>query len=91
MAMNRKRIEFWLVAPKAHQVVLSGTFNQWSESADPMKRDENGVWKKAKMLSNGEHEYKLIIDGEWMIDPVCSDTALNEYGTLNSVFRLQTL
>lgn len=90
MATKRKRIEFRIVAPHAHQVVLSGTFNQWSESADLMKRDENGVWKKAKMLSNGEHEYKLIIDGEWMIDPDCSDTALNDCGTLNSVIRLLT-
>ncbi len=88
MATKGKRIEFRIVAPEAHQVLLAGTFNHWSESADPMKKDQTGVWKKVKLLSNGNYEYKFIIDGEWMIDPSCCDTALNEHGTLNSVIRL---
>lgn len=88
MATKSKRIEFRVVAPEAHQVQLSGTFNHWSENADLMKKDETGVWKKRKMLSNGKHEYKFIIDGEWIIDPGCSETVLNQYGTLNSVFWL---
>ena len=88
MVMKSKRIKFSIVAPDANQVLLSGTFNQWSESADPMKKDETGVWEKAKILHFGEYEYKFIIDGEWIIDPDCSETTLNDCGTLNSVIRL---
>jgi 1,4-alpha-glucan branching enzyme len=88
MAHKNKRIGFQILAPEAKKVLLSGTFNEWSEICDPMKKDKSGVWKKTKMLSQGTYEYKFIIDGEWIPDPGCCDMALNQYGTLNSVIVL---
>ena len=35
MSPKRKRIDFKILSPEARQVLLSGTFNQWSESSDP--------------------------------------------------------
>jgi 1,4-alpha-glucan branching enzyme len=88
MASKKNRVEFKLFAPRAKQVLLSGTFNQWSENADPMTRDESGFWRKRKMLAKDIYEYKFIIDGEWTIDPMCCNTILNRHGTLNSVIEL---
>jgi 1,4-alpha-glucan branching enzyme len=88
MAPKRKRIEFKILAPEAKQVLLSGTFNQWSESSDPMKRDKTGTWKKVKMLLQGIYEYKFIVDGEWTLDPGCSDTVPNQHGTVNNVIEV---
>ena len=88
MAPKRKRFEFKILAPEAKQVLLSGTFNQWSESSDPMKRDKTGTWKKVKMLLQGRYEYKFIVDGEWMLDPGCGDTAPNQHGTFNNVIEV---
>lgn len=88
MAPKRKRFEFRILAPEANQVLLSGTFNQWSESTDPMKRDSTGTWKKVKMLLHGQYEYKFIVDGEWMLDPGCSDTVPNRHGTFNNVIEV---
>ena len=48
MAPKRKRIQFSILAPEAEQVLLSGTFNRWSDSSDPMKMDDAGVWKRSK-------------------------------------------
>ena len=48
MASKKRRIEFKIFAPDARQVLLSGTFNQWSEDTDPMKKDNTGTWKKIK-------------------------------------------
>jgi 1,4-alpha-glucan branching enzyme len=88
MTAKRKRIEFKVSAPKAKKVQLAGTFNNWSESADPMKKEKSGTWKKVKMLPQGLYEYKYIIDGEWMLDPECSNTVPNEHGTYNSLFEV---
>ena len=88
MAPKRKRIEFKILAPEVKQVLLSGTFNQWSENSDPMKRDNTGTWKKVKMLLHGKYEYKFIVDNEWTLDPGCSDTVPNQQGTFNNVIEV---
>lgn len=89
-AMNQraKRIEFKVFAPQAEKVYLCGSFNNWSESSDPMKKDSTGTWKKIKMLSEGTHEYKYLVDGDWTLDPECHDTTPNEFGTENNVVYL---
>ena len=53
-----------------------------------MKRDKTGTWKKVKMLLQGIYEYKFIVDGEWMLDPGCGDTAPNQHGTFNNVIEV---
>ena len=88
MAEKNKRVEFRILAPGAEKVLLSGTFNKWSETSDPMKMDDAGVWKKVKVLPVDTHEYKFIVDGEWTLDPLCGNTTPNEHGTLNSVIHL---
>jgi 1,4-alpha-glucan branching enzyme len=88
MAAKKRRVEFKLLAPEAQQVLLTGSFNQWSESSDPMKRDKTGTWKKIKMLPQGKHQYKFIVDGAWTLDPNCCDTVPNQYGTENNVIRI---
>lgn len=88
MVPEKKRVEFEILLPRAKHVMLSGTFNKWSDMADPMQSYGAGVWKTEKILPGGKHEYKFIVDGDWMIDPGCRDVAINRYGTLNSVIKL---
>ena len=85
MKPKKKRIEFKIMVPEAKLVMLSGTFNKWSESSDSMKRDNTGTWKKVKILSHGIYEYKFIVDGEWTLDPECDNVILNQHGTYNNV------
>jgi 5'-AMP-activated protein kinase regulatory beta subunit len=88
MTSKRKRVAFTVSAPKAKKVLLAGTFNLWSDSADPMKREKSGPWKKIKMLPPGTYEYKFIVDGEWTLDPDCPNTVFNQHGTLNNVIAI---
>ena len=88
MKEKSKRVEFRIVALQAGNVHLCGSFNHWSESSDPMKKDSAGTWKKIKMLTEGAYEYKFLVDGEWTLDPECPDTTSNELGTENNVIRL---
>lgn len=88
MPQKRKRVEFTMSAPDAKQVMLAGTFNQWSENSDPMKQDRTGTWKKVKFLFHGKYEYKFIADGEWIVDPDAKSTVPNQFGTQNNVMNV---
>ncbi|MBE2237063.1 MAG: alpha amylase C-terminal domain-containing protein [Caldilineaceae bacterium] len=63
--IHKKGVHFRVWAPNAEAVYVTGAFNKWSETADPLKRDENGYWagKVAKAKANDEYKY-VIINGE---------------------------
>lgn len=65
MKEGTKRIDFRIVAPQAENVHLCGSFNNWLENADPVKKDGAGTWKETKMLSEGTHEvnFSLMMNG----------------------------
>ncbi len=52
----------------AREVILSGSFNNWSTMLLPMKNTGNG-WQICIELDPGKHLYKYIVDGRWMTDP----------------------
>jgi len=68
----------------AEKVILTGTFNDWSEEDIKMIKTSNG-WTYTAELLGGKHHYKFIIDGNWTTDP---DNSVKEYdydGNINSV------
>jgi 1,4-alpha-glucan branching enzyme len=83
-----KKIQFSVKAADAKKVSLVGEFNNWNPDADPMQRDENDTWTKAKMLSPGNIEYKFWVDGEWMQDPENLRACPNRFGTQNNVAKV---
>ncbi len=88
MAVQRKRVVFTCEAPEAKNVSLTGSFNNWSKSADPMKRNREGTWTKIKVLPRGTHEYKFVVDGEWILDTHNHTTTTRCDGTVNNVIEL---
>jgi hypothetical protein len=52
----------------ANQVRLAGTFNAWN-SAELTMTKTTGGWELPYVLPTGNHEYKFIVDGEWITDP----------------------
>lgn len=88
MSTHKVHVEFKIAAPEADQAFLAGSFNNWSPTADPMKKDKSGVWKKAKKLPPGTYQYKFIVDGVWLLDPLGTDTVSNEHGTANNVVHV---
>ena len=51
------------------KVVLAGNFNNWNPAELEMKQIGKG-WELPYVLSPGNYEYKFIVDGLWMTDPV---------------------
>jgi 1,4-alpha-glucan branching enzyme len=82
-------LRFECKADHASAVFLAGSFNDWSESAIAMSRDEKGIWTASLDLLPGGYEYKFIIDGQWccspelLPDPSRASCVPNTMGTMN--------
>jgi len=79
----------------ADKVILSGSFNGWSENELIMNKTEKG-WQLPYVVSAGNYEYKFLVDREWMTDPANpfttgSDNEVNSFIALkaNYIFKLE--
>ena len=54
---------------KATSVVLAGDMNDWSETAEPMVKDEEGVFGCTMRLDPGIYQYQFVADGVGKADP----------------------
>jgi 1,4-alpha-glucan branching enzyme len=81
---NVKR-SFVLIQPNAKHVAVSGDFNGWSADATPMRRQGAGRWETTLALEPGRYEYKFLVDGDWIPDPLARENVPNQHGSLNSV------
>jgi len=85
-AVNNSAVTFFLKGYiNAHEIMLAGSFNNWSVNKQPMVKTENG-WIVNIQLSPGKYWYKFIVDGNWMND---DDNLLREndgLGNINSVY-----
>ncbi len=70
---------------KAKTVFVAGQFNDWSATANPLKKDETGLWTVTIPLKAGKQTYKFVVDGDWRIDPTNPDSVDDGGGNINSV------
>lgn len=77
-------VVFTLSGPTADAVYLAGDFNDWSETATPMKL-EDGIWRVELELAPRRYEYKFLVDGEYIEDPDNPNSNPDPYGGVNSV------
>ncbi len=80
---------FALIAPDAQSVAVVGTFSNWEQNPIPLKKQKNGVWKASIPIEPGQHEYRFLVDGQWMDDPECPEHAPNPFGSQNCVRIVQ--
>lgn len=85
-ASGKNEVTFELQAGQGRTVCLAGSFNDWEP--DNSQMSYNSVKKCYHMtleLAPGYHEYKFVINGEWILDEANPNFAANDFGTLNSV------
>jgi hypothetical protein len=75
-------IQFTYADPNAASVTWAGEFNGWNATASPMAKGGDGTWSIVIPLPPGKHQYKFVVDGQWIADPENGVTA-GDYG--NSV------
>lgn len=79
----KRRVSFTLSAPDARNVKLAGDFTGWEDAAREMTRQRNGSWKATVTVPPGQHEYRFIVDGQWVDDPKCDARKPNPFGGEN--------
>ncbi len=52
------------------EVKLAGTFEEpaWSGTIQLSDEDGDGLWLATTLVSEGDHQYKFIVDGQWLND-----------------------
>jgi len=81
---------------KVGLVEVAGSYNDWSKVAmtetTPGASGEFlrtfGEWSICVKLDPGTHQYKYIVDGEWVVDPECA-TVDNNLGGLNNIVTVE--
>lgn len=71
----------------AKKVILAGEFNNWNEEQLVMNKTDNG-WELPYVLPAGNYQYKFIVDGKWMTDPLNPHLA-SMNGHINSVLSIK--
>lgn len=71
---------------KAKQAFLAGSFNQWKPVT--MLKQKDGSFAVTVPVSAGVHQYKFVVDGQWIVDPDHKLCAPNPYGTANSIVKV---
>ena len=81
-------VRFEFTHPTATSVCVAGTFNKWQPTSKPLHPAGNGHWLKETALVPGTYEYCLVVDGQWMPDPLAKETVDNPFGGRNSVLTV---
>jgi len=79
---------FYLVAPSAKEVYVTGDFNNWGLNDTGRMEGENGTWRKRLILGPGRYHYRFVIDGIWNEDPNNPTKEINPYGQMNSLIEV---
>lgn len=85
---NNCRVWFYLPSQaEANTVHLVGDFNDWDETANPMKERKDGTFYTAVTLEAGkEYQFRYLINNErWENDWDADDYLPNDLGIENSV------
>lgn len=81
-------VTFVLLKPGARQVSLCGEFNSWSPAATPLQREGKDRWAVTLALPPGRHQYKYVVDQQWLPDLNACEFVLNDFGSLDSVIEI---
>ncbi|MFH1936265.1 MAG: alpha-amylase family glycosyl hydrolase, partial [Bacteroidota bacterium] len=72
------------------EVGIAGQMNDWNPDRNPMYFNGT-VWETELLLTPGNYQYKLVVDGQWISDPANPDSVSNGIGGYNSLLRTGNL
>jgi len=83
-------VHFIYYDPQAHQVAVTGEYNDWGRTGVMMPLTQlrhTGIFYRTIELDGPVRlEYKLVVDGRVIDDPLCSNTCDSGIGGRNSYF-----
>ena len=86
-AIEWKWVKFECHAVPGSDVFIGGTFNGWKPSCFHKLRDKkrDGSYRTLLQIKKGRHEYRFLVNGQWLLDPTLPVSASGEEATLNNV------
>lgn len=72
----------------AHAVFVAGSFNDWKPGQTPLHISKEGGWEAELSLPAGDYEYRFVVDGEWVDDPLACRVVANPFGGVNAVLHV---
>jgi hypothetical protein len=84
---TKVQVQFKVAAGQAKSVSVAGTFNGWNPETTPLKKNGE-AWKRTIALPRGRHEYRFVVDGQWVTDPNAAEAVPNPFGSSNSVLSV---
>ncbi len=76
-------------APTARSVFVVGDFNNWALDDKWLLEKIDGNWTKKVSLPTGSYQYRFVVDGRWIEDPVNPNLVTNPFGEYNSVLDIK--
>ncbi len=72
------------------EIRIAGSFNAWNPAVSQMKHNQElGIYELHCKIPAGSYEYKLVVDGQWVLDPYNLTTIKNGIGSLNNLVRVR--
>jgi len=85
---DEKLVRFQIQADAGSEIFVAGSFNNWNPKEIKLRKFKD-VYSASIILPKGRHEYKLIINGVWCVDPNCDEWQPNSMGTINSIITVE--
>ncbi|MBR4519369.1 MAG: glycogen-binding domain-containing protein [Victivallales bacterium] len=84
------RVVFTYCGAPGQDVYVAGDFNNWDPlSKQLIDKQGNGTYSIRCLVLPGRHEYKFVVNGEWILDPANQEHACNERGDWNNVLIVE--
>jgi len=71
----------------AHRVIVAGSFNDW-DTGDLIMNHIDGGWELRLYLHDGIHQYRYLVDGNPVTDPINKAIRKDSSGNRNSLLNL---
>ncbi len=76
--------------PRASEVSIIGSFNNWEAGATPMRKEGKGAWTVTLHLRAGKYPYKFLVDRKQKIaDPANASVEPDGFGGSNSILEVK--
>jgi len=72
---------------KYNKIQIAGDMNDWNPARNYLKLKDK-LWETDLLLFPGKYQYKLVVDGKYILDPGNSESMDNNVGSYNSVMHV---
>lgn len=83
-----RKIPFVVRGIQGQSVSVTGDFTGWSKEGIRLTKGRDGEWRTTLELAPGEHQYRLLVDGEWRDSEGAEKRVPNPFGSDNCVLEV---